>query len=571
MTVTVTWQGNGRQFTANDATDTVTVVKHRGSGGVPSAAAADGSKEGSTALTVTVNKTGICMFVAVPTALDFSGGGTEEGELIYVWGKFLAASILALQSDVDGGFGVCLSSGTPTTSNYSLFSFFGSDKTPKDWVRMVVDPTKTRSGGAGTLTTSNITHIGVFANVGTTTARFDNLLLDACDVGTGLKITGTSTLGLVEELLANEATNSYGVVVPLNDSQSAVELSGILTLGDDTGTAASTITDEDSKIFVAEPLYYNGGVVAAVPLTYSGIEVVGNATGDTSLIVGQAVGTDNGRNGWSLVGNTTYDVGFDRDDGAVEAADIYGTTLEALTGTLSMDGTHDLNGATMVDCGAVTLASDVKNLTSVGSGAITLNTGVKLIDGLIINNTAASAVVTETATNLDACSFTSDGSNYAADLGIVTTTQTQTWNSFASSYVAGSSGTDVGVTPTGNETLLVSVNSGQVLTISVADGATVPSVANSGTGTVDVVAGLVTLTLSTQNGNEVRIRQGSYTLHHNQTVVGGEEAYSYTYAAGTKVTITVGAAGYVRKTEEYTLTDGDTTLPFTLEPSSSYI
>ena len=181
MTVGVAWQGNGRQFTADIGTDTITVVKYRGAGGTPSAAAADGSIEGSTALTVTVNETGIALFVAVPTALDFTT--TEAGELVYAWGNFLASTLLALSSDVDGGFGICLSSGTPTTSNYSLFSIFGSDNYSGGWKRMVIDPTKTRSAGAGTLTTSNITHIGVFANVGTATARFDNLVLDASDVG----------------------------------------------------------------------------------------------------------------------------------------------------------------------------------------------------------------------------------------------------------------------------------------------------------------------------------------------------------------------------------------------------
>ena len=566
MTVAVSWVGSGRQFTGDSSTETTVVVKHAGSGGTPAIDVAVGP-EGTDATTVPVNKQGVCLFIALPSALNFTT--TESGQLVYLWGKFLDESIL--QTQALSGMGICLSSGTPTASNYSLFSFFGSDKQPSGWERMVLDPTKPRTTGAGTLTTTNITHIGVFADVGGTTARFDNLLLSACDVGTGLKVTGTSTLGLIEELLADEATNIYGVLTALNASKSATELAGALSLGDDSGVLATTITDEDSKVFAAEPLYYSSGIVAAAPLSFAGLGVVGNATGDTNVTIGQAVGTENGRNGISLVGNDTYNVGFDRDDGAVEAADFYGTSLESVTGTLNLDNTHDFNGCAMIDCGASSIGSDVKNLSSVGSGQITLGSGIKLIDSLVINNTAASSVVAALASQVDNVSFTSDGSNNAVDLGTISTTATHSWNSTLSNYVVGVSGTDVGVISTGNEAILVSVAAGQVLTISVADGATVPSVANTGSGTVDVVAGLVTLSISTQTNNEVRIKQGSFTLQHIQNVVGGIETYSYTYAAGTKVTITVGASGYVRKSEDYTLTDSDTTLLFTLDPSPSYI
>lgn len=574
MTISVAWKGTGRQFTADIGTDTVTIVKYRGAGGTPSAAAADGAKEGATALTVTVNKTGICLFVAVPTALDFTG--TELDQLIYVWGNFLAAGILATQGDVDGGFGICLSSGAPTTSNYSLFSFYGSDNYEGGWKRMVLDPTKTRSAGAGTLTTSNITHIGVFANVGTTTARFDNLLLDACDVGTGLKITGSTTLGLIEELLANEAINAYGVVTSLNDSDTASELAGILTLGDNSGVLATTIADEDAKLFAAEPLYYNTSSVAAAPLTYAGIDIVGNGTGDTSVIIGKAVGTDKGRNGWSIVGNPTYDVGLDRDDGAVETADFYGTTLENLTGVLSLDGTHDFNSCTTVGCGAISAASSIKNLTSVGSGQLTLSGAAQLIDSLLINNTAASTLVISDLSDVSADSFTSDGSNYAVDLGTIVASETQGWDSFVSGYVSGSSGTNVGVTPTGNEAILVSVASSQKLTINVADGADIPSVANSGAGTVDVVAGLKTFqyTVSPIPSPDYERRlytvtaigslAGAVEIDGEENETGATHTYQHSYA-NQPVAVQIISNDYVEEIRYETLSASDKTITIDLK------
>lgn len=481
MTVSVAWDGNGRQYSANIGTDTVTVVKYSGSGGTPTAVAADGSIEGSTALNVKVNKQGVAMFVTLPSALNFTT--TESGQLVYVWGNFLASSLLNTQAA--DGFGICMSSGTPTASNYSLWTFFGSDNYAGGWKRMIIDPTKTRSAGSGTFSTSNVTHIGVFADVGGTTARFDNLILDACDVGNGLIVTGTSTLGLVEELLANEATNRYGVISALNDSETAAQLAGTLTLGDNVGTAASTITDEDSKLFVAEPLYYTTSEIAAVPLDYTGVSVVGNGTGDTNVTIGQAVGTTTGRNGIALVGNSTYNVSFDRDDGAVEAADFYGCSLENLTGTLSLDGVHDFNGQTMSGCVGVSIAnsSEVKNLTSVSSGQINLNSSAKLTDSIVINNTAASNVLTTNIDDITGCSFTSDGTGHAVEISSVGA-GSATWDNTDSGYasVDGS---------TGNETLYVNVGSG-TLNLTIASGATTPTIRTAG-ATVNIVANPVTV------------------------------------------------------------------------------
>lgn len=540
MTVAVSWVGNGRQFTADIGSDTVTVVKYRGAGGTPSAAAADGSIEGATALTVTVNKTGIAMFVTLPAALDFTT--TELGELVYVWGNFLASSLLANQNDVDGGFGICLSSGAPTTSNYSLFSFFGADNYSGGWKRMLLDPTKTRSAGAGTLTTSNITHIGVFANVGAATARFDNLLLDACDVGTGLKVTGTSTLGLIKELLANEATNSYGVITALNDSETAVELAGVLTLGDDSGTAVANITDEDSKLFIAEPLYYNAAVVAAAPLDFAALNVVGNGTGDTDLKFGQQVGTTQGRNGISVVGNTTYDVGLDTGDGAVESSDWFGCVLENLTGTLNQDGVHNFDGVSMSGCAGLSVANTntLNNLTSVGSGQINLNASAKLANALIINNTATAAILTSNLNDITSGDITSDGSGHAVELTSVGA-GSMTWDVITSGYNSGVTGSPVTPTSTGNEDLFVNVVSG-TLTINVASGATVPSVKSAG-ATINIVAGLSELAF-TLNPSITAYEWRIYTVTAKGSLTGavevaGEEsatvdnqAYSYTHSAG---------------------------------------
>ena len=116
--------------------------------------------------------------------------------------------------------------------------------------------------------------------------------------------------------------------------------------------------------------------------------------------------------------------------------------------------------------------------------------GATMVDGYINNPNGPIGILIDNLNIITGYTFISTGSNYGADLGTVATIS-YNWNNKEEGHVIGVAGTDVGVTPTGNETLLVSVNAGEVLTISVASGASTPSVANSGLGTVDVIAGLL--------------------------------------------------------------------------------
>lgn len=184
--------------------------------------------------------------------------------------------------------------------------------------------------------------------------------------------------------------------------------------------------------------------------------------------------------------------------------------------------------------------------------------------GLVGLNVDSIALVNDTT-------FNSDGTGYAVDLGSFTSDTVISWNNTDTGYVVGVTGTGVDVTPTGNETILCNVSAGFTLTVNVALEASIPSIANAGAGSVDVVAGLVTLTIVTNDGAEVRIRQGSFSIFHIQDVTGGQVTYTYTFAAGTVVTITAGGAGFSRRTEVITLAASDSSLLFNLSPNPSYI
>jgi hypothetical protein len=581
MTVSVAFDGS-----VIDTADTAanwTAVKITAGGQAPTAVASGIAYEGTNGVTYRSDVKRVFMYtdIGAGNELDFSVSGANEGEIFYIWVNFLGASDLQLLAS--GGLGVFLESSTPSSSQYHLYYFLGRDNYAGGWVRLALDPRKTASASAGTaINLASIRYFGAFAET-VNTARYDNFLIDQCAHGRGLIVTGTSTLGLVEELIADENTNRHGIVRPLNTSETAAGLNGRLILGDDVGTTATNIDDTDSKLFLEEPLYYETTLKASCPLDFAGLNIVGNATGATDVDLGVVVGTEQGRNGISIVGNPTYDFGIDRDDGAVESANFYGGSLENLTGTLSMDGTHDFDGQTMTGCGAVTFASNVYGLTSVTSGAITLNNNVLLTDALIINNTAASSVITNDLTDVVTCNFVSDGSNHAVDTGNITANTSMTWNNTESGYVTGTAGTSVDdKTPTGNETITCDVDSGFTLTINVAAGASTPSVANDGLGDVDVVVGQTNFKFTLNpsiTGYEWRLYEASGTpgdgtigtveLDGEESATADNQTYTYTHSVDQAIAVQILANGYEEYLHYDTLTDSDKDITFNLTPETN--
>ena len=497
MTVSVAF--NGTPINAADSLTGWTALKISGTGGGPSAAAADGAIEGSGAVTAQVSRQFVALYydVGAGNELDFGSGGANEGQMIYIWGNFLAAALLNNQNA--NGFGVFLESSTPGTGQYHCWTFDGADTYAGGWKRFILDPTLSVSTSSGTaINTGAIRYIGLFADVGNSTARFDNLIVDSIDVGTGITVTGTSTDGLFKELAENEKANRYGIVTSLNASDTAFELAGKLILGDT--TTASTITDEDSKIFVAEPTYYNGvQTTRAVPVTYFGIEVVGGA-GSQSLKLGQEVGTTDGRNGISLVGNDTYTTGIDFSDGNVETGDWLGCTLESIRGTLSFDSSnHKFRGNTLVDSGSVVFTSgSTASDCSFVNCQPAFHADASLVSCSFIEAIGNVATVTSDLSNLSSCRFVKGTSGHAVQLTSVGN-GTMTWDCTAEGYDAGATGSPVTPTSTGDETIYVSTSSGS-LTINVADGATIPSIRSAG-ATVNVVAGQRTFTVTVQDIN----------------------------------------------------------------------
>jgi len=244
--------------------------------------------------------------------------------------------------------------------------------------------------------------------------------------------------------------------------------------------------------------------LAAAPLTYTGLDIVGNATGATDVSLGQQVGTTQGRNGISIIGNDTYTMDLDTDDTAVESSDFFGCTLENITGTLNIDGNHNFDSVTMVSCSILNVATGmtINNLSSVNSGQIILTGLAALVDSLVVNNVATVAITVADLGQLTNCRFTSDGTGHAVDLGTISVTDTMSWNNTDTGY-AGTNGA------TGNETILVNVATSQTLTINVGSGYSTPTIYNTGAGTVSVVSGQVTLTITVRDINDATLLENA--------------------------------------------------------------
>lgn len=220
------------------------------------------------------------------------------------------------------------------------------------------------------------------------------------------------------------------------------------------------------------------------------------------------------------------------------------------------------------DCLSIIVPNTPSACTYAGCGLVE---ATDIITGGTFNISTGTALRVGDLALADICSFISDGTNHAVELTGVA--GSYSWDNLLSNYDVGSVGDGVQITGgsiTGNEAIHITATTGTFI-INVADTGVTPSVSSAG-AIVNVVAGQKTLTLSDlPSGVEVRIRQGSYTIHYTGDITGGTDSYTYTYVPGFNVTISVGGSGYIRETISYTLLNSDATLIFPLKPDPSYL
>ena len=345
------------------------VWKRDGTGGTPSAISeTDVFLQGTGACSVKVSNQGVVLAYGTG-GLDLSATGTH----VYIWCNMLAGGLMATRAS--NGLCICLSSDATLTtgSNYSFWAVDGSDTYPGGWVRYVIDVSKTRTAGAGTLNLSSVQHIGMYCDTRPNTAKFDNLVIDRIDygAGAGLRVYGTSTTDdtFGDILTADEGTigNKYGIVT---SKEGIIYVRGSIELGDSASTNSSSLTDVDKIVVFENPQYYNGtSVVSCFASGFCGIDFVGNGTGTTSIQFGKKVGTGDtarGRNGLTILGGAPGTF-FNMDDGNVDTGYLYGCKLQAIDGvfTGTTNTAHEIIGTTIDNCaqfdpeGGVVMRNDI--------------------------------------------------------------------------------------------------------------------------------------------------------------------------------------------------------------------
>jgi len=292
--------------------------------------------------------------------MDFTSGGTEEGQFIYIW---VHCPTIGLSKTL-ANEGVSIRVGS-STSDYRIFVIAGSDGSngwDGGWQCFVVDPTKTGSiADVGTPNLASIRYVGAQLET-TATAKGDNLFVSQIAVGSGLRITGTSTTGWADAVTyCTDLTNrAWGM---LQEREGAYYAYGNIIIGDTAMTGNCSFEDQARTILFGISEYWSGtGTIfnSFLPTTASGITLEDDNTPTsytTTFGDGVLVGTDNGRSGSSISGNSNENVFFDASGLTNTGSDInlYDTTFRSLGGAITLEGDadHAYYSVKFIDCGQV--------------------------------------------------------------------------------------------------------------------------------------------------------------------------------------------------------------------------
>ncbi len=170
-----------------------------------------------------------------------------------------------------------------------------------------------------------------------------------------------------------------------------------------------------------------------------------------------------------------------------------GTNNRGLFDVTANNPTVIIDGGTWTDIGAVTFRSNttIDGLTLRRTDTVTSN-GSAITNALFDQCRAAKTLIAANLNEVSSSQFISDGSNNAVEL--TGAAATYSWDNTLSGYDAGVTGNGVEVTGglvTGNEAIHITATTG-TFNISVADGASVPSVSSAG-AIVNVTANQITI------------------------------------------------------------------------------
>jgi hypothetical protein len=202
--------------------------------------------------------------------------------------------------------------------HYGYFNIAGGDNYPGGWQCYCFYPGATYTTGSGTVDVANITKVGVrFKILSKALGNNPNCFWDAVRYGTGLTLTsGAADAVDIDDIIAAEENDKYWGVLKKVDG--VFYQQGKLIFGDASGTGNIDFIDK-LELLVFKDL-------AFAQTTFSGLEVVGNATGATNFILGEASG-GRGISGCILKSAGTQKFTFTAIDTDIDKLQIYGTSF----------------------------------------------------------------------------------------------------------------------------------------------------------------------------------------------------------------------------------------------------
>lgn len=291
---------------------------------------------------------------AVGSNLDFSAGGADEGQLIWMWCKLVAPQPSGDSANSPGiSLGLSSAAGTPDDTDTAWWTFYGAENYPGGWVRLVLDPRKRPTASGASFDLSAVQHVGMVGTTQTTKGSVEVGFIDAIDLGSGVRYYGNNTDDSFDELIAadqDDTNNKYGVVETLEPTDTVVQLRGILEIG--SGNSPTNFISNDKIVVFDSPQYISDvqTFVNAIEDDFPKIVIAESDTAYTSGIFGTKVGTGDdaaGRGGVQFIANSNYDYNFIIESG-VDTVRMYGSTIKGFNDkplVWSGDATYEFAGS----------------------------------------------------------------------------------------------------------------------------------------------------------------------------------------------------------------------------------
>ena len=356
----------------------------------------------------------------------------------------------------------------------------GSDKAPAPeggWATYAVDPTVTPDGSVGSPTTTTAVGIGIAA---TAQARgnpqaMQYIRYGRCEQEYTLGELATPATFEGYAIIDNAAADRFNLLKYLGNGYSA---RGLMTFG--TAATAVYFDDSDKSITISDD--------PKVGVNFNQAEV-------------------------NNVGSVLYWTNISISNLSAVAKYKFTVNDAALT-------SH--TGCVFTDLGAFNYGSNSTNTkTTYRRQELVSQLGATFTDCTFDKSAVAVALLVSNLSIITGCSFNSDGTGHAVNIGVIAATASITWANYLTSYAVVD-----GVT--GNEAILVSVSSGQILTINVSQGYDTPTIYNTGVGTVTVVSSVTLTVTSVPSGVNMTIVNSTTRaeLQHS-TSVGTDITYSH--------------------------------------------